>query len=161
MITPKINIAKLIRIYNNADAQGRALLIDALGAEVFKSNVMERVTSLREACEDVGLDFDVEFSAERLKHETEDETAYREWKIIAEALNEGVEVDYRNHNQKKWTLYVQYDASGRGLAIYGVDCGHSLTLVGPRLVFLNEKHARYFFNQFPDTINKFFSPKSK
>lgn len=156
MTTPKIKIAKLIRIYNNASAADKALLIDACGAEIFASNVMDRVKTIRDACDECGKDFDIEFSPERIKWETPDETAYREMKILCEALNEGEEIDYSNSNQRKYYIWVKW-VSGRGLALGAVYFDITHTVVGPRLVFISEERARYAFAQFPDTYKNFFN----
>src|SRR5690348_16903222 len=117
----KFKIPILRKAYKNADKAGKALLEEACGTEIFTGDVMERVKNLYDACIETGRDYSVEFSNDRISNETPDETAYREWKIIAEALNEGEEVDFYNTKQKKWTLYVQYTASGRGLSFDGVD----------------------------------------
>jgi hypothetical protein len=152
----QIKMHPLRKAYKQADAAGKALLVEACGLEALTSSVMDRVKSLRDACDETGRNYDLEFSEDRTKGETPDETAYREWKIIAEALNEGQEVDFYNSKQRKYTIWVEYQASGRGLSLYGVYYADSYSAVGPRLVFVSEELAKYAFKQFPDTFNKFF-----
>lgn len=151
-----INIAKIRKAHNSSTPEVKALLEEACGVSLFTGDVMDRVKTLQDACNEIGKDYNVEFSPERLSYETEDETAYREWKIIQEALNEGEELDYSNTKQQKWTIYVNW-VSGRGLALGGVDYDGGYTCVGPRLSFVSGKKARYAFTQFPNTFKRFFN----
>jgi hypothetical protein len=155
MATPKINFPRLRQSYKKADAKERAFLIEALGIDIFNGNIMERVTTLREACEETGRDFDKEFSIEHTSCESLNETGFRELGIIFEALNEGEEIDFFNASQKKYYGWIEY-VSGRGLSLGVVYCVNAHTYVGPRLCTVNEKLYRYAFTQFPDSFNKFF-----
>jgi hypothetical protein len=151
----QIKIRKIRVAYKNADDKGKALLEAACGSVMFTDNVMNRVTTLREACEECGKDYDIEFSPERIKLESPDESGYRELKVIFEALNEGEEIDFYNSNQKKFYGWLEY-ISGRGLALCGVCCARRRSNVDPRLCTINEKLYKYAFSQFPDSFNKFF-----
>ena len=71
---PKIKIKHLRLTHKKADANGKALLEEACGTDIFSGDVCDRVKTLQDACEETGRDYDVEFSPERIKNETPDET---------------------------------------------------------------------------------------
>ncbi len=78
------------------------------------------------------------------------------WTIIR-ALNEGKKPDWNDWKQKKWELWWNMDgnpAVGSGFSLVAVFYDYSFTLVGSRLVFLDEKVARYFAKQFGHIVRE-------
>lgn len=73
-------------------------------------------------------------------------TAAPELKEILENSysNEGEVLSYKNPNQKKWRVWVEWD--GTGFRLNGVSFGHANALsgLGSRAAFASEEGARHF-----------------
>ena len=84
---------------------------------------------------------------------------------IRKALVQDWEADYANPNQKKWYPYFIYDKSLSAFRLDGTGYGYGAThsILGARLVFPDEKMARYFGSHPPflEIINKFLLIKYK
>ena len=104
-----------------------------------------------EAC---GKDYDVEFAHERIKYMTPDEVAYKEMKFIAQALNDGVVLDFNDSNTMKWYPYFSF--SGRGLSLSDVHYGYGVAHVAPCLCMVSEELVRYAVSQFPKTYETYY-----
>lgn len=78
------------------------------------------------------------------------------WKVI-KVLNGGEVPDWNNWNQRKWELWWDMSgdpAVGSGFSLDDVYYAGSFTDVGSRLVFLDEKVARYFAKHFIDLVRE-------
>lgn len=84
---------------------------------------------------------------------------------IRKALVQDWEADYANPNQKKWYPYFIYDKSLSAFRLNDTYYAYegTNTLLGARLVFPDEKTARYFGSHPPflEIINKFLLIKYK
>jgi hypothetical protein len=158
---PALDASMIRKTYDAGSDADKALLIKLYGKEFFVfDDIRDLVKSVEAACKLTGRDFHKEFSAELLALLSPDELAYKEWKIVAEALNEGVVMDYSNVSQKKWEIWMR-EVSGRGLSLLVVGCGATSTAVGPRLSFAHQHLGNYFAEQFPDILDRFFNSKNK
>ena len=77
--------------------------------------------------------------------------------VIFEAINDGWEPDFSNHNQGKYYPWPWVLSSGFGFssAGYGYACAHAI--VGSRLCFESEDKARHAGNQFLDLYKQFLT----
>ena len=156
----KIFKDKAVEAYRKANSEGKALLRNMFGESEFNENIMDTVKTLQDVCAALGRDYDVEFSKERTKWLTMEELGHKEWRLIAEALNEGEVMDITNPNQPMYRPYVEY-VSGRGLSLYYVYCVLSDAGIAPCFCFKNEALLRYAFKQFPDTFAKAYGVYGK
>jgi len=145
--TPKTDA---IAAYNKADEAGKTMLRELFGKEAFTLEITERVKTFEDACEVLGIDF-VDFEED----ETADEIAYRQLKIVCQALNEGWKPDWSDSQESKYYPWFNMDQSDSGFSYYYYGCISSISLVGSRLCFKSSKLAEYAGKQFL-TIYKAF-----
>ena len=119
-------------------AQAKEALEEVFGKKTFL-NIMDRVQSFEDACQETGRDpKDPYFSACR-PHEN----AIRKWEVVCEALNEGVVLSYANGRQEKWHVYLIYEGSCFRFHVVAYTLTHSYTGLGSRLGLCSEKLARH------------------
>jgi hypothetical protein len=142
-----------LQAFKEADSNGKTMLTNLFGKKHFLINVMERVKSFEDVCREIGRDPKDPFFSELRPHEN----ANRKMEAWAEALNEGVELSYKNINQKKWRVWVEWD--GSGFRLNGVHCDYSYTLtgLGSRTAFASEEKARHFAKYAMDLITESLS----
>ncbi len=146
---------KVLAAYKNAKQEGKQLLSDIFGCDLFQpKDITDRIKTMRDVCEACGKDYDVEFAHDRIKWLTADEVAYKELKLISEALNEGDVLTLFNKSQYKYYPYVT--VSGCGLSLYGVYYVDTYSYVAPHLCYKSEKLVRYAFAQFPESFKNYF-----
>jgi hypothetical protein len=108
------------------------------------TNITDRVKTFQDAC--ILLDMDYAKEMADMEGTPKDEAAYRQLKIIAQALNQGWKPDWAN---KKWDKYYPwFNMSGSGLALFTVDYQDTVTSVGSRLCFKSRGLAEYAATQF-------------
>ncbi len=117
--------------------------------------ITDRVKTLNDVCQVLGKDYDVEFSAERMQYLTPDERAYKEWALIAQALNEDWVVNVNDTDQRHY--WPVFERSAVGLSYDVFDLSYANAYVGARLVFRSWQLVEYAVNQFPDTFKAFFN----
>ena len=89
-----INMENVLNAYKHASEEQKALLENMFGKDMFKpKNIMERVNTFEDACEELGEDHQyVKAYREWMRisyAECKDVTAYLKLRIICAALNEG------------------------------------------------------------------------
>ncbi|MDR0658829.1 MAG: hypothetical protein LBG18_07865 [Mediterranea sp.] len=135
--------------YKNADSCGKELLEHLLGREVFSEKITDRIKTFENALEETGKPNVPEF-----KDVPEDLREYFQYQykaiVIAEALNEGWEADYKDSSQRKW--YPWFYISPSGFAFH--DSGYVFTYPSAgraaRLCLKSEELADYAGKQFKD-----------
>jgi hypothetical protein len=138
-----------VKAYNNGDTNIKKVLENLLGADTFRSkNIMDRVKSYADAVIVLGR------KAIIVSTDTDDEVAYKELKLIAEALNEGWKPNWDDHNECKY--YPWFNMSSSGLSDGDFGCSCSGSGVGSRLCFKSEELAKYAGKQFIDLYTKLF-----
>jgi hypothetical protein len=112
--------------------------------------VTERIKTFEDACNETGINPLLFLDSSC----TPDELAYRKLKVIAKALNKGVELTFANSDQKKWYPWFEY--KGSGFRFYGAYYGYTIsnTAGGSRLCYASEELARYAGTQFIDLYNQ-------
>lgn len=153
----KINSEDAIIAYKNADASGKALLIDLFGRhnEIFgPQKITDRIQGWNDILEITGAHAE----AYQLRPGEEiDELAYRQAKLISTAYNEGKEIRLTDTTQKKYFAwyYIVKDSShssGFGLSFGGVGYVGSDTVVASRLCFVDEVCAKDAAIKFGNTV---------
>lgn len=152
MSTIEITRENAVRAYSSADASGKKMLKALLG-QSFSDNVMERIKTYEDACAELGFDPEEIKVSGGLDSDRKSIQAYSKLSVIAKALNEGWEPDWKNHSQYKYTVWMK--DSGSGLAFYGYGVWRSDTGVGSRLCFKSAELAEYAGKQFESIFQDF------
>lgn len=173
----KISIQKenVLNAYKQASEEQKALLENMFGKDVFQTkNIMERVKTFEDACEELGEDHQyVKAYREWMRisyAECKDITAYFKLRIICAALNEGWKLkfdgdecryylwfytytkeEYKklNKDEKKKCRVVSRSGSSASEYASGVS-SVSHTVICSRLVFKTRELAEYCEKQFID-----------
>lgn len=145
-----------ITAYKNADNDGKKLLADLIGKEVFISGkITDRVKTFEDACEVLEEEIQLPFN----KPTTPDHLAINavaKLIIIARALNEGWTPDWNNSNEYKWyPWFKMYSGFGFDDA-YDVYT-YSNAYVGSRLCFKSEELAKYAGQQFESIYKEYLT----
>lgn len=116
-----------------------------------KKSITERVKSFEDACKEIGLPEKLELDPlvpEKIRRHV---LLHYQLMVIAAALNEGWEPDYKNFDQPKYEVY-GYASSGSsaGRAYVVSYCGASSAFapIGFRLCFRSLELAQYAAKQF-------------
>lgn len=141
METLQIKKADALKAYNNTDQKGKTLLSDLFGKDLLPAK--ERIQSVGDALEFLGIDRN-EFQ-NGLNHLTRDEAAYRQLKVVADALNEGWQANWADTNQAKYYPYFDGDA---GFRFNDVLCHCQNSHVSSRLCFKSCDLAEHAGRQF-------------
>ncbi len=126
--------------------------------KVKSGNVMERVKSYEDACEELSLN-----AIEILPYKdpkTKDEIYYNAHKklvIIIRALNEGWMPDWSNKDEYKYWPYFEYKESSFGFSYAHCDSWGTDADVGSRLCLKTEKLARYTGENFIKIYNEYLT----
>lgn len=150
MKTLNINRKNALDAYRNADANGRELLEHLFGAELFNGSITDRIKTLEDAIEETGRPNTPEF-ADVPEDLREYFKAQYNAIVVAEALNEGTKMNYRDGEQRKWLPWFNV-LSPAGVSFYDTNCGYSIAYAGraARLCLKSEALAKYAGQQFPE-----------
>ena len=108
-----INREHVLNAYQQATEEQKALLENMFGKDMFKpQNIMERVKTFEDACEELGEDHQyVKAYREWMRisyAECKDITAYLKLRIICAALNEGWKPKYNGYEGHHYTMFYMY-----------------------------------------------------
>lgn len=150
MKTLNINRKNALDAYRNADANGRELLEHLFGAELFNGSITDRIKTLEDAIEETGRPNTPEF-ADVPEDLREYFKAQYNAIVVAEALNEGTKMNYRDGEQRKWLPWFNV-LSPAGVSVYATSCEYSGADAGraARLCLKSEALAKYAGQQFPE-----------
>ena len=112
-------------------------------------DIKDQIKTFEDALNKVGET--VESFNARTALDSPDEVAYKKLKIVAKALNQGWEPNWKNDDE--WKYYPWFDfeddkGSGLGLSYDVCDCDVSFSSVGSRLCFKTRGLAEYAGRQF-------------
>jgi hypothetical protein len=148
------------RLYPSAAPELKELFEETYGKEFFSQKISDRVKTFEDAC--AVLNIDKNIYQVKVENESKDAIsimAYSKLCIIARALNEGWEPDWKNENQYKYYPWFKANKSGSGLSFLDYAYWHSSTDIGSRLCFKNRELAEYAGTQFIDLYNDFLTIK--
>lgn len=139
IVITKLNAAKA---YKKASNESKALLEDLLGKEnVNPLKAIERIQTLEDACEELGLDIDTIFPEDYDEYDR----ARKTLEIFAEALREG-----KSEKECFYYPYFYWGSGGGGFRFHGYDLVIVFTSVGARLRVDSPDKATYFGKQLLD-----------
>lgn len=148
----EINRANAVKAYNSANKEGKTLLSDLFGSQVFNQKITDLVKTFDDVLAFAGITD--EHYEKVISGLSKDEAAYWKVKLIAQVLNEGWKPDWTNSNEYKYQPWLKFTA-GSGFAFDGCGYDHSLTRVGSRLCYKSRALAEYAATQFQDIYNDF------
>lgn len=148
--TVSIKTANALRAHRNASKDGKELLEDLIGKEVFQNqDVRDRIQSFEDARLEVGA-ADVPDFLDVPKDKRDWHKALYMMDVITEALNEGWKPNWNNGNEYKWRPW--FVMSPSGFAFFDAGCDGSIASAGSgsRLHYKTETLAEYSAKQFLD-----------
>jgi hypothetical protein len=160
MQTLKLSEHKALQLYPTAPPEWKQVLEESFPKDFFTQKITDRVKTFDDACNVLNLDRAVyNVIVEIASKDAISIKAYAKLCIIARALNEGWEPDWKNENQYKYYPWFKANKSGSGLSCDG--CGGWFTYagVGSRLCYKSRELAEYAGTQFIDIYNDFLTIK--
>jgi hypothetical protein len=137
----EVNKENAVKAFNEADEKTKALLSNLFGEKTFVTDTTKLVKTFADACEYLDIDAD-EFELENGDLPA-DEYAYKQLKIIVQALNGGEVLDYKNTSVTKYYPYFYAAGSGSGFSFRDCACDRTGSFVGSRLVFSSRSLAEF------------------
>lgn len=157
METLEISKQNALSAYEKATPKRKKLLADLFGKKVFQKNVLERIKTYEDACEDQGIT-PLDQTDFLFLPDIDQKHAFAAHKIntIIRSLNEGWVPDWNNSSEYKYYVWYKWAGSGSGFTCVGYDCGCAYSIVGSRLHFKTRELAQYFAKTFIKEINDYF-----
>lgn len=155
METLEVTKTNAIKAFNGSDAKGKKLLTDLYGEKAFSQKITDRVKTVEDACELLGIG-ELTLYGNPGDEDIISIAAYHKLIIICRALNEGWKPDWSNRSQVKYYPWLEYKT---GVGFSGTDCGYSRagTFVGSRLCLKSSELAMYAGKQFESIYNDFLT----
>lgn len=141
-----VTLGAAVAEYSKASEEGKAILEKLFGKKELALNITERVKTFDDACGLLGISSSVS--------ETRDEIAYKQLKVIAEALNEGWTPNWDDEDEYK---YFPWFRCGSGFSFSHVLSRCTFSGLGSRLCFRSRELAEYAGNQFLSIYKDFLS----
>jgi hypothetical protein len=147
---------KALELYPKADTTWKETLEEAFGKEFFSQKPVDRIKTVEDACNVLGIDPGTVWH----NLDQPDEIAYKKLKVVVKALNYLVNgnqlwlPDYNNTREAKW--YPWFYMNEPGFRLYDVCYDITHSYLGSRLVFKTEELARYAANQFSGLYSDLF-----
>lgn len=152
MITTELKVSKVnaLKAHRSADKEGKVLLENLYGKEVFQNqDVKDRIKTFEDALVETGRPNVSDFS-----NVPENMRAYflaqYKMSVIVEALNEGWIPNWTDSNEKKWRVWFIMSPSAFAFDASYCDCSRAFAGSGSRLCFKSEALAIYCAKQFLD-----------
>jgi hypothetical protein len=118
-----------------------------------ETSIIDRIKTFEDALKEA--DPEVISDCAIFPTDTVDVVAYKKLKLITAVINEGVVLDWKKINQRKWIPYFDMSSGfGFGDSHYYYDCTNSD--VGSRLCFSTREKSDYTATQFLDIYKDYF-----
>lgn len=145
------------KIYNNSNEEGKKLLEEKFGKEVFNNSL----STFEECCAFNGTKPEDIIPFKDPKNDDQRSVnAYAMLIEITRAHLRGKKKDWKNSSQRKYTNWYWMDKrSGSGLSLDDVVNGSSYTNVSSRLHSLDEAASKEIFEKFPQVVEDFMTEK--
>lgn len=149
IIELKVSKVNALKSHRSADKDGKLLLENLYGKEVFKNqDVRDRIKTFEDALEETGRPDIPDFSGLPSDMRSYFIAQYK-MSVIAEALNEGWIPDWYNSTEYKWRIWFRISSAfAFGDSYY--DFSFALSGSGSRLCFKSKELAVYCAKQFLD-----------
>lgn len=147
-----LNISKtaVVSAYRNGELREKQVLEQLFGTDIFNEKITDRIKTLEDAFDETGRPTTPEF-ADVPEDLREYFKAQYNAIVVAEALNEGTKMDYRDGEQRKWLPWFNV-LRRAGVSFDGAAFGYSSAGAGraARLCLKSEALAKYAGTQFPE-----------
>lgn len=158
----EITQSNALKAYKEADENGKSLLVNMFGKEVFSQKITDRIKTFKDACDEIGEDPNevLPYKAPKNKRQfAMNDIAMLD--VIAAALKGDFEADWSDNNEYKWRPWFEYKASLSGFGFSRSGCADSCatTFVGSRLCMPTEELSNYFGKQFIEIHNRVLTNK--
>lgn len=147
-----------LKAFNEADENGKSILSNLFGKEVFSRNIIDRIKSMEDVYEINGTtEKEVIHFPNAVSKEQKSLNGCAKVMQIAKALNEGWEPNWSNKNERKYYPWFTYCSSGVGFSSDGYADWATDSSVGSRLCFKTSDLAIYAAKQFEKEYNEFLN----
>lgn len=144
---------EILKAFRQADDKGKELL-ESLFGKIRPQNITEKVLTLEDAYDVLGIDSE-DSEKEFFEKHAKSIAAYRKLIVITEALNEGWKPNWDDDNEPKYYPWFYFDQPG--FRLYSVIVGYYSSYVGSRLCFQKEEVAKYAATQFLSIYKEFMT----
>jgi hypothetical protein len=141
-------------LYPTASPVEKRALENTFGKNFFSQKIEDRIQSIEDVCQILGVDPEDAWDEDI---DTPDEIAYKQMKLITRAYNQGWVPDFNNTSQPKWHAW--WYLNNPGFRLGGAVSPGTSTLVGARLEFQHESHAKDAAEKFKPVYEVFFKLK--
>ena len=142
--------------YNEADAVGKELLEGIYGKNAFTQNNYHELKTLEDCCKKEKYDplyIKVQLP-EQLAEFQNAMQGHLEALIIAKAIRNGYEPNFKESSYKYFPCFIMGDKAGVGFSFVDSVCVSTDAGVGSRLVFEEKEQSDYFGMQFSEIHKK-------
>lgn len=158
MSTLTIELGNARKAYKEANADGKKLLRNLCGENIFSEKLTERIKTFEDVCMELGLDasdFEIKHGADEIGYRAARHVCESRLRLIAKVFNGDWKPDLGNTDQKKyypWFNIIPNDKgeypSGFGLSYGDYGCVLSFSHLGARPYFKDAETAKYVGQQF-------------
>ena len=151
METLKISKTNALKAYNGAKDEGKSLLTDLFGKEVFNQKITDRVKTFEDALTIVEPSDNLKtlFVYNGIDPVLLAAQAHAKLCVITEALNEGWKPNWNNSSQYKWAPWFYLNDPGFRFDVSTIwNSASAGPSCGSRLVFHSEELSDYAGKQF-------------
>ncbi len=146
----QIDERKVRALYATASPEFRQTLEDSFGKDFFSKDICERINSLEDCHAETGRPVITDFSIFPEDLRSFFKRMY-DGVVMTEAYNQGVKLDYKDENQKKWRIWLKQRASGGvGYNVSYYDCSTAAAGDASRLAFADQRLSKDAFEKFPE-----------
>lgn len=160
MKTLELKKENAIKAFKEADAKGKELLKNLFGNEPFSDKITDRIKTLEDVIEQVGIkekdNISIIFDYNGQNKDMISIQAYSKLILVARVLNEGWTPNWDDSNESKYYPYFDM-RSGVGFSGSSYAIWNTHTAVGSRLCFKSRELAEYAGKQFEAIYKDFLT----
>ncbi|OPC53459.1 hypothetical protein [Elizabethkingia bruuniana] len=148
-----------VKAYSEASKNGKLLLENLFGKNVFLVDIKERIKSIEDAINELGENDDEVIVLRALEVAgISNHILYTQWLVvITKALNEGWEPDWGNGQWDKWFNWFNMPSKNGRFSFYCSNYQYSVSVCASRLCFKSKDLAQYAAKQFINTYEKSYT----
>jgi len=147
-----------LKAYNDADKDGKKLLINLLGRKFLAEDVLDRIDSYLDACEETGQEpLKLEQFNFLPEEDREFHYAIHQMTTIYRAVNKDWKANYDDGSQPKWGPWMKKTSSGFVFSLSRFGNASTGTRLGSRLCTSDQKNSDAVGKKFIDIWNKILS----
>ena len=155
-LLPPITLDNALEAYKNADENGKKLLENLHGKEIFiPTDIRQKVRSFEDICKMAGrspIFFDIDQYAPQ---DGKSRNAYDKLVLIARVLNEGWKPNYYNTSEHRYYPFFNYNVDTGSFLYSNYFYNSKTTYVDSRLVFKSPELAEFAGKLFINIYNEY------